>query len=88
MDAEDQSEQRTRGTVGKEDQGNSGNRGAEENLNENLFIKGMTSTSGDEEWLCCDHTFDITGRIGYERREDKKWIRQYSSLFWVMNEKG
>lgn len=45
-------------------------------LNENLFIKRMTSTSADEEWLCCDHTFDITGSIGYERREDRKRIRQ------------
>lgn len=58
------------------------------NLNENLFIKRTTSTSADEEWLCCDHTFDITGSIGYERREDRKWIRQYNSLFCVMNEKG
>lgn len=57
-------------------------------FNENLFIKRMTSTSADEEWLCCDHTFDITGIIGYERREDRKWIRQYNSLFCVMNEKG
>lgn len=58
------------------------------NLNEDLFIKRMTSISADEEWLCCDHTFDITSSIGYERKEDRKWIRQYDSLFSVMNEKG
>ena len=48
----------------------------------------MTSISADEEWLCCDHTFDITSSIRYERKEDRTWIRQYNSLFSVMNGKG
>ena len=56
-------------------------------LNEDLFVKRMTETSADD-WLSCDHTFDITSSVGYERKEDGKWIRQYDSLFCVMNEKG
>ena len=58
------------------------------NLNEDLFVKRMSSISADAGWLCCDHTFDITSSIGYERREDRKWIRQYDSLFCVINERG
>lgn len=58
------------------------------NLNEDLFVKRMSSISVEAEWLCCDHTFDITSSIGYERTEDKNWIRQYDSLFSVMNERG
>ena len=57
-------------------------------LNEDLFVRRMTSISADAEWLSCDHTFDITSSIGYERTEDRKWIRQYDSLFCVMNERG
>ena len=56
-------------------------------LNEDLFVKRMTETSADD-WLSCDHTFDITSSVGYERKEDGKWIRHYDSLFCVMNEKG
>lgn len=58
------------------------------NLNEDLFIKRMSSTSADAEWLCSDDTFDIASSIGYERTIDKKWIKQYDSLFCVMNERG
>ena len=57
-------------------------------LNEDLFVRRMTSISADAEWLSCDHTFDITSSIGYERTDDRKWIRQYDSLFCVMNERG
>ena len=56
-------------------------------LNEDLFVKRMSETSVDD-WLSCDHTFDITSSVGYKREEDGKWIRQYDSLFCVMNEKG
>ena len=58
------------------------------NSNEDLFTKRMSSISADAGWICCDHTFDITSSIGYERTEDRKWIRQYDSLFCVMNERG
>ena len=58
------------------------------NSNEDLFTKRMSSISADAAWICCDHTFDITSSIGYERTEDRKWIRQYDSLFCVMNERG
>lgn len=57
-------------------------------LNEQLYIERMSITSANEGWLSCDHTFNVTGSIGYERKEDKKWIRQFESLFCVMNEKG
>ena len=44
--------------------------------------------TADEGWLSCDHTFNVTGSIGYERKEDGKWIQQYESMFCVLNEKG
>jgi len=38
-------------------------------------------------WISCDHTFKVASNIGY-LREDKKWIRQYSTVFFVLNNDG
>ena len=54
----------------------------------NLHFQRMSTVSSEEGWLSCDHTFDIAGNIGYERKQDGKWVRQYESLFCVLNDKG
>ena len=38
------------------------------------------------EWLSFDHTFKLAGNIGYVR--EGKWVNQYNSCFFVLNEKG
>ena len=52
--------------------------------NENLYNARMSSFTGT--WLSSDHTFKVAGNVGMWR--NGKWIRQYDSLFSVMNEDG
>ena len=46
-----------------------------------------TLTSGCP-WLSLDHTFRSVANIGLFRMADKLWIKQYSSLFCVLNANG
>ncbi|CAB3980735.1 Hypothetical predicted protein [Paramuricea clavata] len=38
--------------------------------------------------ISCDHTFKSACNIGYKRAEDGKWIKQYNSIFCVINKPG
>ena len=53
---------------------------------ERYYISEMVHLTSDI-WISCDHTFKVASNIGY-LREDKKWIRQYSAVFFVLNNKG
>ena len=56
---------------------------------ESLLVDRMASlTTTESGWLSCDHTFEVTNSIGYERPEDKKWVKQFETLFCVLNENG
>ena len=46
----------------------------------------MAQLTGDK-WISCDHTFKVASNIGY-LREDNKWVRQYSAVFFVLNNEG
>ena len=48
----------------------------------------MSKLTTNAGWLSCDHTFAVTNNIGYERSQDKQWIKQFENLFCVLNEKG
>ena len=52
--------------------------------NENLYNARMSSFTGT--WLSSDQTFKVAGNVGMW--QNGKWIRQYDSLFSVMNEDG
>ena len=52
--------------------------------NENLYNARMSSFTGT--WLSSDHTFKVAGNVGMW--QNGLWIRQYDSLFSVMNEEG
>ncbi len=41
-----------------------------------------------DAWLSCDHTFKSVLNIGLVRESDKRWVKQYSGLFFVLNEIG
>ena len=55
-------------------------------INEQLYLKAMNSLSASA--MSCDHTFKSACNIGYKRFDDGKWIKQYSSVFCVINERG
>ena len=55
-------------------------------LNEQLYLRAMNSLSASA--ISCDHTFKSAANIGYKRAEDGKWIKQYNSVFCVINEHG
>ncbi|KAL9959930.1 hypothetical protein ACROYT_G033308 [Oculina patagonica] len=52
--------------------------------NEEYFNREMSDLTAT--WLSCDHTFKIASNIGLLR--GGKWMKQYDSLFAVMNELG
>ena len=51
---------------------------------ERLYNVRMSSLTGT--WLSSDHTFKVAGNVGIW--QNGKWIRQFDSLFSVMNEEG
>lgn len=53
---------------------------------ERYYVSEMACLTSDI-WISCDHTFKVASNIGY-LREDKKWIRQYSAVFFVLNNDG
>lgn len=53
---------------------------------EKNYISEMAHLTSDI-WISCDHTFKVASNIGY-LREDKKWIQQYSAVFFVLNNVG
>ena len=53
---------------------------------EHLYLREMSSIIVRNA-ISFDHTFKIASNIGYYR-EDKVWIKQYNSLFLVMNSNG
>ena len=54
-------------------------------LNDMEYCRNMQSMLA-KEWLSFDHTFKIASNIGYQRAG--AWISQYTSCFFVLNEKG
>ncbi|KAL9987456.1 hypothetical protein ACROYT_G001769 [Oculina patagonica] len=52
--------------------------------NEEYFNRKMSDLTAT--WLSCDHTFKVASNIGLLR--GGKWMKQYDSLFAVMNELG
>lgn len=52
--------------------------------NEEYLNREMMDLSAS--WLSCDHTFKVASNIGLMR--GGKWVKQYDSLFAVMNELG
>ena len=55
-------------------------------INERLYLEAMNSLSANV--MSCGHTFKSACNIGYKRSDDGKWIKQYSSVFCVINERG
>jgi hypothetical protein len=55
-------------------------------MNEQLYLRAMNSLAASA--ISCDHTFKSACNIGYKRAEDGKWIKQYNSIFCVINERG
>ena len=51
---------------------------------EKLYNARMASFTGS--WLSSDHTFKVAGNVGIW--QNGHWIRQFNSLFSVMNEDG
>jgi hypothetical protein len=51
-------------------------------------ILSRTSLSIGRPWLSLDHTFKSVSNIGLVRLADKKWIKQYSGLFCILNADG
>lgn len=39
-------------------------------------------------WISCDHTFKVAGNTGLLRQSDKKWEKQYDSMFCILNVDG
>lgn len=44
--------------------------------------------SGATSWISCDHTLKVAANIGLLRQSDKKWEKQYDSMFCILNEDG
>lgn len=44
--------------------------------------------SGATSWISCDHTFKVAANIRLLRQSDKKWEKQYDSMFCILNEDG
>ena len=55
-------------------------------LHEDLYLQEMASIPIGKS-ISFDHTFKIASNIDYVR-EDKKWISEYDSVFFVLNDKG
>ena len=53
---------------------------------EKVYLCEMANVPVGES-ISFDHTFKIASNIGYTR-EDKKWITEYDSAFFVLNDKG
>ena len=53
---------------------------------EELYLREMTSIPIGES-ISFDHTFKVGTNIGY-LREDGRWMKEYDSLFIVLNGKG
>ena len=51
---------------------------------EKLYNARMSSFTGS--WLCSDHTFKVAGNVGMWQKG--QWIRQFDSMFSIMNEEG
>ena len=54
--------------------------------NERLYLHEMANVTVGES-ISFDHTSKIASNIGYTR-EDKKWITEYYSAFFVLNDEG
>ena len=54
--------------------------------NEMLYTQCMAQSSAT--WISCDHTFKVAANIGLLRQSDKKWEKQYDSMFCILNEDG
>ena len=55
--------------------------------NEMVYTQCMAQ-SGATSWISCDHTFKVAANIGLLRQSDKKWEKQYDSMFCILNENG
>ena len=53
---------------------------------EQYYISEMSSLKSSL-WVSCDHTFKVACNIGY-LRDDKRWIQQYNSVFFVLDNQG
>ena len=53
---------------------------------EELYLYEMINIPVTES-ISLDHTFKIASNIGY-LREDKKWVSEYDSVFFVLNKHG
>ena len=51
---------------------------------EKLYNARMSSFTGS--WLCSDHIFKVAGNVGMWQKG--QWIRQFGSMFSIMNEEG
>lgn len=54
--------------------------------NEMLYTQCIAQTSAT--WISCDHTFKVVANIGLLHQSDKKWEKQYNSMFCILNENG
>ena len=54
--------------------------------NEQYYVSEMTSLKSSS-WISCDHTFKVACNIGY-LREDKRWVQQYNSVFFILDNLG
>ena len=54
--------------------------------NEDYFVRKLSQTAVDK-YILFDHTFKMASNIGYWRT-DGKWVSQYDSTFFAMNEHG
>ena len=55
-------------------------------INEKLYLRAMNSLSASV--MSYDHTFKSACNIGYKRADDGKWVKQYNSVFCVINQHG
>ena len=51
-------------------------------------IMSQTTLSIDNPWLSLDHTFRSVSNIGLVRLAHRKWVKQYSGLFCILNANG
>ena len=55
------------------------------------YRRRMHEIGISEDWICCDHTFKSVMNVGiYQRHDndDSKWVKQFKSLFIVLNDIG
>lgn len=55
------------------------------------FRQRMHNVNINDDWICCDHTFKSVTNIGIDQTRDthsSKWIKQFKSLFLVLNDVG